>query len=105
MATRFGAFASNTEFRSPERRGFDSLSCRRRGGQGCCRIRALKSTAFGNVHRSCRSLETAAEDSLRRIFRAAATGCSNGVLRERAESVHLFVNNPGSIQVSPKAHG
>ena len=94
MATRFGAFASNTEFRSPEKRGVDSLPCRRPGGQGRCGIRALKSSAFGNVHRSCRSLETAAEDSLRRVFRATETDCSNGVLRERAESVHPFVKNP-----------
>jgi hypothetical protein len=32
---------------------------------------------------------------LRRVFRANETACSDGFLRERAESIDQFVTNPG----------
>jgi hypothetical protein len=46
---RLAAFASNTEFRRPEKRGFDSQTCRWRGGHSDWGIRALKSGAVGNA--------------------------------------------------------
>jgi hypothetical protein len=72
--SRLGTFASKTVFRRPEKRG----SAYRPVERGTPPSRPARPVA-----------------GLRRVFRATRAACSNGFLRERAESAPALMNNPG----------
>ena len=64
--------------RQPVKRVFDSTPFRSRGGRGCCDICAQEGAAPRQFNRSCRIHQTAADDSLRRVF-ASGVGLPLGI--------------------------